>query len=114
MCIRDRGYTEEQAKEKWPDRDIKVATFPFTANGKAVGLAETAGFGKLVADAEFGEILGAHLVGPHVSELLPEITLAQRFDLTAGEIARNIHIHPTLSEVLKEIAHGVEGHMINL
>lgn len=112
--VASMGYTEEQAKEKWPDRDIKVATFPFSANGKAVGLAETAGFGKLVADAEFGEILGAHLVGPNVSELLPEITLAQRFDLTAGEIARNIHIHPTLSEVLKEIAHGVEGHMINL
>lgn len=112
--VASMGYTEEQAKEKWPDREIKVATFPFSANGKAVGLAETQGFGKLVADAEFGEILGAHLVGPNVAELLPEITLAQRFDLTAGEIARNIHIHPTLSEVLKEVGHGIEGHMINL
>ncbi len=112
--VASMGYTEEQAKQKWPDREIKVATFPFTANGKALGLAEAQGFGKLIADAEFGEILGAHLVGAHVSELLPEITLAQRFDLTAGEIARNIHIHPTLSEVLKEVAHGVEGHMINL
>ena len=108
------GYTEEQAKEKWPDKDIKVATFPFSANGKAVGLAETAGFGKLVADAEFGEILGCHLVGANVSELIPEVVLAQRFDLTAGEIARSIHIHPTLPEVIKEIAHGIEGHMINL
>ena len=112
--VASMGYTEEQAKEKWPDKDIKVATFPFSANGKAVGLAETAGFGKLIADAEFGEILGAHLVGANVSELIPEVVLAQRFDLTAGEIARSIHIHPTLSEVLKEISHGVEGHMINL
>ncbi|OIR44066.1 dihydrolipoyl dehydrogenase [Corynebacterium sp. NML130628] len=112
--VASMGYTEEQAKEKWPDREIKVATFPFSANGKAVGLAETAGFGKIVADAEYGEILGAHLVGANVAELLPEVVLAQRFDLTAGEIARSIHIHPTLSEVLKEAAHGIEGHMINL
>ncbi|GAB3944593.1 dihydrolipoyl dehydrogenase [Corynebacterium tapiri] len=108
------GYTEAQAKEKWPEKNIKVATFPFSANGKAVGLAETDGFAKIVADEEYGELLGAHLVGANVSELLPELTLAQRFDLTAGEIARNVHIHPTLSEALKEAAHGIEGHMINL
>lgn len=109
------GYTEEAAKEKWPDRDIKVATFPFSANGKALGLNESAGFTKLIADGEFGELLGAHLVGSNVSELLPQLTLAQRFDLTAGEIARNIHTHPTLSEGMKEVAHGVaDGHMINL
>ena len=112
--VASMGYTEEQAREKFPDKDIKVATFPFSANGKALGLAESQGFGKLIVDGEFGEILGCHLVGANVSELLPEINLAQRFDLTAGEIARNVHIHPTLSEVLKEIAHGVEGHMINL
>ncbi|SDS57613.1 dihydrolipoamide dehydrogenase [Corynebacterium timonense] len=112
--VASMGYTEAQAREKWPDRDIKVATFPYSANGKALGLAESQGFAKLVADGEFGEILGAHLVGANVSELLPEITLAQRFDLTSKEIARNIHIHPTLSEALKEVAHGVEGHMINL
>ncbi|WJY67193.1 dihydrolipoyl dehydrogenase [Corynebacterium auris] len=112
--VASMGYTEAQAREKWPDREIKVSTFPYSANGKAVGLAETQGFAKLVADAEFGEILGAHLVGANVSELLPEITLAQRFDLTASEIARNIHIHPTLSEALKEVAHGIEGHMINM
>ncbi|WP_026157109.1 dihydrolipoyl dehydrogenase [Corynebacterium capitovis] len=112
--VASMGYTEEQARQKWPDKEIKVATFPFSANGKALGLGESTGFAKLVADADFGEILGAHLVGANVSELLPEVTLAQRFDLTASEIARNIHIHPTLSEALKEISHGVEGHMINL
>lgn len=108
------GYTEEQAKEKFPDRDIKVATFPFSANGKAAGLNETAGFVKLVADGEFGELIGGHMVGSNVSELLPELTLAQRFDLTAEEIGRNVHTHPTLSEAMKEAAEGIGGHMINL
>ena len=72
------------------------------------------GFVKLIADAEYGELIGGHLVGPDVSELLPELTLAQRFDLTAGEIGRNVHTHPTLSEAMKEAAEGIEGHMINL
>ncbi|GAB2502222.1 Dihydrolipoyl dehydrogenase [Corynebacterium atrinae] len=108
------GYTEAQAREKFADREIKVATFPFSANGKAQGLAETAGFVKVVADAEFGELLGAHMVGAGVSELLPELTLAQRFDLTAEEIGRNVHTHPTLSEAMKEAVEGIQGHMINL
>lgn len=108
------GYTEEQAKEKFADREVKVATFPFSANGKAAGLAETAGFVKIIADGEYGEIIGAHMVGANVSELLPELTLAQRFDLTAEEIGRNVHTHPTLSEAMKEAAEGIMGHMINL
>ncbi|MCQ9342701.1 dihydrolipoyl dehydrogenase [Corynebacterium sp. 153RC1] len=108
------GYTEAQAKEKFEGREIKVATFPFSANGKAAGLAETAGFVKIVADAEYGELIGAHMVGANVSELLPELTLAQRFDLTAEEIGRNVHTHPTLSEAMKEAAEGIMGHMINL
>ncbi|AKK04632.1 dihydrolipoamide dehydrogenase [Corynebacterium mustelae] len=108
------GYTEEQAKEKFSGREIKTATFPFSANGKAQGLAESAGFVKIVADAEYGELLGAHMVGASVSELLPELTLAQRFDLTCEEIGRNVHTHPTLSEAMKEAAEGIMGHMINL
>ena len=108
------GYTEEQAKQKFADRKIKSATFPFSANGKAQGLAESAGFVKIVADAEFGELLGAHMVGSGVSEMLPELTLAQRFDLTCEEIGRNVHTHPTLSEAMKEAAEGIMGHMINL
>ena len=110
------GYTEEAAKKKAEEegREIKVASFPYTANGKAQGLGHAVGFVKLVADAEYGELLGGHMVGPDVSELLPELTLAQRFDLTAEEIARNVHTHPTLSEAMKEAAHGIAGHMINL
>ena len=105
------GYTEAQAKDK--GYDVKTAKFPFTANGKAHGLGDATGFVKLVADAKYGEILGVHMIGPDVTELLPELTLAQLWDLTAEEVARNVHAHPTLSEALKEVAHGISGHMIN-
>ncbi len=106
------GYSEQQAKDM--GYDVKTAKFPFTANGKAHGLGEASGFVKLVADAKYGEILGLHMIGPDVTELLPELTLAQLWDLTAEEVARNVHAHPTLSEALKEVAHGISGHMINL
>ncbi|MGO3903357.1 MAG: dihydrolipoyl dehydrogenase [Microbacterium gubbeenense] len=106
------GLTEEQAKAE--GHDVKVAKFPFSANGKANGLGEPIGFVKLVADAEHLELLGGHLVGPDVSELLPELTLAQKWDLTALEAARNVHTHPTLSEALQEAFHGLAGHMINM
>lgn len=106
------GYTEEQAKEA--GYEVNVGRFPFQANGKALGLGERDGFVKIIADARYGEILGAHLVGPEVTELLPELTLAQSAELTAEEIARNVHAHPTLSEALMEAAHGVEGLTINI
>jgi dihydrolipoamide dehydrogenase len=83
------------------------------ANGKAHGLGDTGGFVKLIADAEHNELIGGHLIGPDVTELLPELTLAAMWDLTADEVARNIHAHPTLSEALKEAVHGLAGHMIN-
>ncbi|HEX5522641.1 MAG TPA: dihydrolipoyl dehydrogenase [Pedococcus sp.] len=106
------GYSEEQAKEK--GYDVKTASFPFSANGKARGMAEGVGFVKIVADAEHNEIVGAHLIGPEVTELLPALTLAQMWDLTADEVARNIFAHPTLSEAMKEAIEGIAGHMINL
>ena len=84
------------------------------ANGKAQGLGEAVGFVKVVADAEYNEILGAHLIGPDVTELLPVLTLAQQWDLTADEVARNVFAHPTLTEAIKEAVHGIAGHMINL
>ncbi|QTV80936.1 dihydrolipoyl dehydrogenase [Microbacterium sp. NIBRBAC000506063] len=105
------GLTEQQAKDE--GHDIKVVTFPFMANGKAHGLGEPVGFVKLIADTEHLELLGAHMIGPDVSELLPELTLAQKWDLTALELARNVHTHPTLSEALQEGFHGLAGHMIN-
>jgi dihydrolipoamide dehydrogenase len=106
------GLTEQQARDE--GHDVVVSTFPMTANGKAHGLGEPAGFVKLVADAKYGELLGGHMVGHDVSELLPELTLAQMWDLTATELARNVHTHPTLSEALQEAFHGLKGHMINL
>jgi dihydrolipoamide dehydrogenase len=106
------GYTEAEAREK--GYDVAVAAFPFQANGKAQGLGDYAGFIKLIADKRYGEILGAHLIGPDVTELLPELTLAHYAELTAEEIARNVHAHPSLSEVIKEVAHGIQGHFINM
>jgi dihydrolipoamide dehydrogenase len=106
------GYTEAQAKEK--GYDVSVGEFPFQANGKALGLGDYQGFVKIVSDKKYGEILGAHMVGPDVSELLPELTLAQRFELTTHEIARNVHAHPTLSEAIMEAAEGAAGEAIHI
>lgn len=106
------GLTEQQARDE--GHTIVVSKFPFTANGKAQGLGEPGGFVKLIADAEHGELLGGHLIGSDVAELLPELTLAQKWDLTATELARNVHTHPTLGEALQEAIHGLTGHMINL
>ena len=106
------GITEAQAKER--GYTVKVGRFPFQANGKALGLGDYAGWVKIVVDEKYGEILGAHMIGPEVTELLPELTLAHMLELTPHEIARNVHAHPTLSEVLMEAAHGAEGQAIHI
>jgi dihydrolipoamide dehydrogenase len=105
------GYTEVRAKEL--GHAVKVGKFPFQANGKALGLGDYSGWIKLIVDVKYGEILGATLVGTEVTELLPELTLAQMMELTPTEIARNIHAHPTLSEVIMEAAHEIEGSPIH-
>jgi dihydrolipoamide dehydrogenase len=106
------GWTEKQAREQ--GFTVKVAKFPFSANAKAHGLGDPTGFVKILSDAKYGELLGAHMIGPDVTELLPELTLAQQWELTTAEVARNVHAHPTLSEAVKEAIHGLEGHMINM
>ncbi|MFD9509603.1 dihydrolipoyl dehydrogenase [Streptomyces mirabilis] len=106
------GWTESEARAE--GFDVRVAKFPFTANAKAHGFGDTVGFVKLVSDARYGELLGAHLIGPDVTELLPELTLAQKWDLTVTELIRNVHAHPTLSEAVQDALHGLAGHMINL
>lgn len=106
------GLTEEQAKEQ--EYELKIGRFPFQPNGKALGMGETTGWVKILTDAKYGEILGAHMIGPEVTELLPELTLAQMMELTAEQIARNVHAHPTLSEVLMEAAHAAEGQPIHM
>ncbi|WP_226345120.1 dihydrolipoyl dehydrogenase [Agilicoccus flavus] len=110
--IGSMGYSEQQAKDK--GYDVKTATFPFSANGKAAGLGEAVGFVKVVADAKYNEILGCHMIGPDVTELLPVMNLAKQWDLTADEVSRNVFAHPTLGEAVKEAVHGISGHMINL
>ena len=106
------GYTEAEAREA--GYEINVSKFPWQANGKALGLGEKDGFVKLISDKKYGELLGGHLIGPSVTELLPELTLARMAELTPEEIARNVHAHPTLSEALMEAAHGLEGPTINI
>ncbi|WP_396929218.1 dihydrolipoyl dehydrogenase [Mycolicibacterium sp.] len=106
------GYTEKLAHDA--GYRVRVATFPMQASAKAHGLGERGGFIKIVADAAHGELLGAHLVGSEVSELLPELTLAQLWDLTATELSRNVHTHPTLGEGLQECFHTLVGRAVNL
>lgn len=106
------GLSESEAKEQ--GYEVTVGRFPYQANGKALGLGESAGFVKLVTDNRYGEVLGATLVGPDVSELLPELTLAHNAELTVDDIARNVHAHPTLSEALMEAAENAEGRAIDI
>ena len=106
------GYTKAQAKEM--GYEVTVGEFPFQPNGKALGLGDYQGFVKIISDKKYGEILGAQMVGPDVSELLPELTLAQRWELTVHEIARNVHAHPTLSEAIMEAAEAAGGEAIHI
>jgi dihydrolipoamide dehydrogenase len=96
------GLTEKEAREA--GYDIRIGKFPFTANGKAHGMGEARGFVKLVIDKEYGEILGAHLIGPDVTELIGELTVARSLEATAHSIIKTIHPHPTLSEAIMEAA----------
>lgn len=106
------GLTEAQARRQ--GLAVRTARFPFQANGKALGLADYAGWVKLVLDEGNGHLLGATLVGPEVTELLPELTLAGMLQLSPEQIARNVHAHPTLSETLMEAAHVAAGSAIHI
>ena len=106
------GMTEADARAA--GNPVKVGKFPFMPNGAAQAQGVRGGFVKIVADQRYGEILGAHIVGPNATELLPELSLAQMMELTPAEIAHNVHAHPTLAEVVMEAAHGVEGLPIHM
>jgi len=110
--IASMGLTEAQAKDK--GHEVKVSKFPFRAIGKALAMNDHEGFVKIVADAKYGEILGVHMIGPEVTELLPEFVLARNAELTPDEIAHAVHAHPTLSEALMEAAHGISGSPIHI
>ncbi|WP_156290850.1 dihydrolipoyl dehydrogenase [Oceanobacillus salinisoli] len=105
------GLTERQAKEK--GFDLKVGKFPFAAIGKALVFGETDGFVKIISDKKTDDILGVHMVGPHVTDLISEAGLAKVLDATAWEIGQTIHPHPTLSEVISESALAVDGFQIH-
>jgi dihydrolipoamide dehydrogenase len=96
------GLTEKEAREA--GYDVRIGKFPYTANGKAHGMGEARGFVKLVIDNKYGEILGAHLIGPDVTELIGELTVARSLEATAHSIIKTIHPHPTLSEAIMEAA----------
>ncbi|RKQ37739.1 dihydrolipoyl dehydrogenase [Oceanobacillus halophilus] len=105
------GLTEKQAKEH--GYDTRIGRFPFTAIGKALVYGETEGFVKVITDNKTKDILGIHMVGPHVTDMISEAGLAMVLDATAWEIGQTIHPHPTLSEVLGESALAVDGIQIH-
>lgn len=105
------GLTEAEAKEKYPE--ARVERFPWTAIGKAVAIAQTDGFTKVII-GKYGEILGAHIIGPDATNLISEYSVAMRGELTADEITETIHPHPTLSEGLREAVLAAEGRPIHI
>jgi dihydrolipoamide dehydrogenase len=106
------GLGEAEARARYGE-DLRVGRFPFTASGKAVAAAHTAGFAKILAEPRYGQIVGAHVVGAGATELIAEIGLALTLEATTAEIAGTSHAHPTLSEALLEAALAAEGRSIN-
>jgi len=106
------GLNEEEARKKYDQ--IKVSKFPYLANGKALGMGETEGMVKIIADSDTSELLGLHILGAHASDLIAEGTLALSMEATAEEIVNTIHAHPTLAETIAEAAEGIIGKPIHL
>lgn len=105
------GLTEQQCKEQ--KLSYKVGRFPFSANGRARTSGETEGFVKIIRDAKYGEILGAHIIGAHATELIHELTVARENEFTVEEVDLAVHAHPTLSEAVAEAALDSMGKMIH-
>jgi dihydrolipoamide dehydrogenase len=106
------GYTEKQAKEK--GFEIKVGKFPYSASGKASAAGAKDGFVKLIFDAKYGELLGAHMVGANVTEMIAEIVVARKLETTGHEMIKAVHPHPTMSEAIMEAAAAAYGEVIHL
>lgn len=106
------GLTEAAAKEA--GYEIKVGKFPFTASGKASAAGSKDGFVKLIFDAAYGELLGAHMIGANVTEMIAEIVVARKLETTAHEIIKAVHPHPTMSEAIMEAAAAAYGEVIHL
>jgi dihydrolipoamide dehydrogenase len=106
------GLTEEQARAK--GLDIEVGTFPWTANGRALTAGETDGFVKVIRDKKYSEVVGAHIVGPHATELIAEFVVGRHLETTMEEMDRAMHPHPTLSEAIGEAALASLGHALHI
>lgn len=106
------GFTENAAKEA--GYDIKVGKFPYTASGKASAAGQKDGFIKLIFDAKYGELLGAHMIGANVTEMIAEIVVARNLETTGHEIIKSIHPHPTMSEAIMEAAAAAYDEVIHL
>jgi len=105
------GLTEQQAKEA--GYDVKVGRFTFKALGKALAINENVGLVKIVSEARYGEILGAHIIGPHATDLIHEVCVSMKLESTIEELMHTIHAHPTLAEAVMEAAQDVKGHSIH-
>jgi dihydrolipoamide dehydrogenase len=106
------GMSEKRAREK--HKDLKIGKFPFSVSGRALAAGETEGFVKLIFDKQYGELLGAHMIGEHVTELLAELVMAKKLEATEAEIIEAMHPHPTLSEAIMEAAGVADGRAIHL
>ena len=106
------GFTEEAAKKA--GYEIKVGKFPFTASGKAKAGGNADGFVKLIFDAKYGEMLGAHFIGANVTEMIAEVVVARNLETTGHEIIKSVHPHPTMSEAIMEAAAAAYGEVIHI
>jgi len=106
------GLTERQAREE--GHKVKVGKFPFAGNSKAAILGEQTGFVKIVSDERYGEILGVHMIGPRVTEMIAEAVVVMRLEGTVEDLEHTIHPHPTLTEAVPEAAHAVFGMAIHI
>jgi dihydrolipoamide dehydrogenase len=110
--VASMGLTEEQAREQ--GFDVEVGSFPWSANGRALTAGETEGFVKVIRDKRYSELLGAHIVGLHATELIAEFVVGKHLETTVEEMDRAIHPHPTLSEAVGEAALAALGHPLHI
>ncbi len=106
------GLTEEKAREL--GKEIRIGRFPFRASGKSLAIGETEGFVKLIFDAKYGELLGAHILGSEATEMIAEVGIAKSLESTAHQIAKTVHAHPTLAESIMEAAADAYGEAVNI
>jgi dihydrolipoamide dehydrogenase len=106
------GYTEKAALEA--GYELKIGKFPFSASGKAKAAGVPEGFVKVIYDAKYGELLGAHLIGANVTEMIAEIVVARKLETTGHEILKSVHPHPTMSEAIMEATAAAYGEVIHL